>query len=267
MAENLFSPEGLQEILTKIIEIDGQLAAASGSEAQQRKAAIERIASENSDEINKTVTKLVEAVAKLQPGVIAGVLDRFEEAASEKFQGVVDELITAELAKVTNEGGVNPDTLKSTRKELVADFDSLKRLLAKALPEGSEAQAGVVALEVPRSRRGSGAGSGKSKSGKNKEGYRYAIDGKDRPNSQNTLSAVTYYATEKCPTPDGRERWTTEEFRNFLSEQGVKLGEDESFTVNLPNGKVVSGVKEAFDDADEADDETTPDNEPVAATA
>lgn len=255
MAENLFSPEGLQETLTKITEIDSALAAASGNEAQQRKAAIERIISENSDEVTKTVAKLVDALGKLAPAVIAGVLDRFDDAATEKFAGPVDELVNAELAKAKTDGGVDPDTLKNTRKELVADFDSLKRLLVKALPEGSEAATLVAGLEVPRRRGGSGTGSGKAKSGKNKEGYRYAIDGKDRPNSQNTLSSVTFYATEKCPTTDGRERWTTEEFRAWLVTQGVNLGEDESFSVTLPNDKVVSAKREIFEDDDASDDD------------
>ena len=260
--ENLFSPEGLQEILNKITEIDTQVASASGSEAQQKKAAIERISAQNSDEVNKTVTKLIDALGKLAPGVIAGVLDRFETEATTQFGEQITELVNAEVANAKAEGGVDVDSLKNTRKELAADFDSLKRLLSKALPEGSEAATLVAGLEVPKRRSGGGGGTGKAKSGKNKEGYRYAIDGKDRPNSQNTLSAVTYYATEKCPTPDGRERWTTDEFRTFLTEQGVNLGEDETFTVTLPNGKVVSGAKEQF-----ADDDAEPAAEGADASA
>lgn len=255
MAENLFSPEGLQEILGQITEIDSQVAAASGSEAAQRKAAIERIANENSDEVEKAVANLVKSLEKLPIGVVAGIIDRVGGAVTEKFQAGIDELVTTELAKVSTEG-VNVDQLKTKRKDLATDFDSLKRLLLRALPEGTEQHTLVNGLEVPRRRgSGGGAGSGKSKSGKNKEGYRFAIDGKDRPNSQNTLSALAYYATEKCPTPDGRERWTTDELRDFLTQRGVKLGEDETWTATLPNGKVVSGKKEAFEDDAPAGDE------------
>lgn len=247
MTDNLFSVEGLQSILSQITDIDSQLAAKGGSEAQQRKAAIEAIASENADVIEKAVAQFVKALEKVEPGVVAGVLERFPTAVSEQFQTAIDGLVAEKIKAAAGTDDINPETLKATRKELAADFDSLKRLLVKALPDDSEQFAAANALEVPKSRRSS-TGTGTKKSGKNKEGYRYAIDGKDRPNSQNAFSSVAYYATEGCPTPDGRERWTTDELKEFVAAQGVKFGEDDTWSVTLPNNKVVSAKREAAEE-------------------
>ena len=67
------------------------------------------------------------------------------------------------------------------------------------------------------------------------------MDGSPRPPSQNSISSLTFYSTVNCEGGQGDPpRWTTAQLKEFLAAQGVNWGQDDEWSVELPNGKVIS---------------------------
>lgn len=256
-SETAISLDNLVELGSKISEIDAKISAASGNEAQAKKALLEKVISDNQERVDEVVANFVKAIENLDPEVIVGTVGKLESTLKETFAPRVDAFVTEELGKVQSVGKDEVEALRTTRKELVGNFGALKTVLESFSIDTSE-------VEVPKSRggrpAGSGGGSG-SKSGKNREGYRFTMDGKDRPDSQNTLSSLAFYATVGCPKAgdsarDEKDKWSTKELKDFIAAQGVKYGEDETFEVSLPNGKKIGARKEAI--SEEAVAEETP---------
>jgi hypothetical protein len=263
------SIEQLEDIAKQITEIDTQISAASGSEAQVRKSIAQGLASENSEVVDKIVDQALTQFEKLEAPVLAGLLDRLEDALKEKFKPTIDAFIDERVkAQSSDENAVNVTALREARKAKVEGFRALRTILATFL--GDEA---VEAVPEPKRAAGRPSGSGGgAKSGKNKEGYQYVMDGKDRPPSQNSFSSLAYYSTLGCAgTEEKPERWSSDQLKSFLAEQGVNFGTDETFEVKLPNGKTVGARKDANmlsgSGSDDSSEETATEATPEPANA
>jgi hypothetical protein len=255
----------LQGIGSEISEIDTAIAAATGSETAVRKGITSGFATENAATIDGILEKLIPNLAALDTPVLAGIMDRLPDVLDEEFKPRVDELVDGLVEKATAGAKGNLVALREQRKGKIEAFKALKAILE---------QFQIDTSSVPDPKRGggrpAGSGGGSAKSGRNKEGYRYVMDGQKRPPSQNTMSSLAYYATMGCAgTEEKPERWGTKQLKDFLAEQGVKLGApsedgstDDTWEATLPNGKVISAYRytqendpELFaDEADSTDD-------------
>lgn len=255
------SLDQLEEIAKAITEIDTQITAASGSEAQVRKGIAQGLASENAEQVDGIVGQVLSQFETLDVPVLAGLLDRLEDSLKEKFNERINTYIDERVKASGTGSDVDVAALREARKAKVESFRALKTILDTF---------GVETESVPEPKRAAGrpAGSGGgSKSGKNKEGYQYSMDGKDRPPSQNSFSSLAYYATEGCAgTEDKPERWGAQQLKDFLKANGVNFGQDETFEVKLPNGRVI-GARRVAELAPDASDSGTTEAPAEAATA
>lgn len=213
-----------------------------------RKSIAQGLATENSDQVDGIVGQVVTQFEKLDVPVLAGLIDRLEDALKEKFKPTIDSFIDERVKSQGSSSADDVAALRETRKARIEGFRALKTILDTF---------GIDTASVPEPKRAAGrpSGSGGAKSGKNKEGYQYIMDGKDRPPSQNSFSSLAYYSTNGCAgTEEKPERWGSEQLKSFIAEQGVTFGTDESWEVKLPNGTVIGARKapELVSGSDEA---------------
>jgi hypothetical protein len=277
----MLSAEELEKIGTQIAGLDTKIASASGSDTAARKAWVEQLINENADTVNGIADSVVKQLGDLDMPVLVGLLTRLEDRLKADLAPKVDQYVASEFPKTQTTGKEEVEGLRTQRKELLNNFKALRAVLDAFNIDSSHIQ------DPKRSGggrpAGSGTGSGVGKSGANKEGYRYSIDGKPRPKSQNSFSSVAFYATDGCPakvleseglTPDeakakaSSKKWGATELKAFIAEQGVNFGEQDEFEVTLPNGKKVSARR--FTEQDKIElgiDDSAPAETPVPAEA
>jgi hypothetical protein len=257
----------LETKAASIKEIDAKLASANGNEKQAIKAVTESLVAENAESIDGLLNKVLDQLAKQDLTLLIGIGEKFSDAFNDKFGEKITEIVSAKVAETTttlSKDEVN--ALREQRKNELGQFRALKDILDSVGVDTS-------AVEEPkRAGGGGGKGGSSSKSGKNREGYQFTLDGKDRPVSQNTFSSLAYYATTGCPKAAGemddeKARWGTAQLKEFIASQNVKFGEDETWEVTLPNGRKVGARRvaelEAASSSDEAEaaDAGTPEAE------
>lgn len=247
----VISLDALVNVGAEISSLDAKIAAASGNEAQVRKSITEGFATANTTVIDGILGKLLPNIAELDTDIIAGLLDRLPDALDEEFGPRVNERVDALVTEQTAGAQEGLAGLKEARKSKVEASKALRFMLE---------QFQIDTSSVPEPKRGggrtpgSGGGSSASKTGRNKEGYRYSMDGAKRPPSQNALSSLAFYATVGCAgTADKPERWSTAQMKEFIAAQGVVMGAEgvegaqDTWTVTLPNGKVISAARYSRD--------------------
>ncbi len=272
------SAETLDAYGKQITDLDAKIAAASGSDTAGKKAWIENLIAQNQQDVDGYASSIIEQIGSLDLPLLVGLVTKLEERMKADLHPKVDEYVNTEYPKTKTTEDV--EGLRNTRKELLVQFKALRSVLATF---------GINTDHIEDPKRSGGgrpAGSGTSKkSGANKEGYRYAIDGKDRPASQNSFSSVAFYATEGCPAKvalsngaseeDAKKlpkKWGAKELKEFLGTNGVNFGTDDSFNVVLPNGKSVSARRLTDQDkielgiVDDAAELTETAEEPVAVS-
>ena len=189
--------------------------------------------------MDTVVGNVLREFEKLDAPVLAGLLDRLEDSLKDKFKTTIDAFIDERVKSQASDSSVDVGALREARKAKVEGFRALKTILDTF---------GIDTETVPEPKRAAGrpAGGGSSaKSGKNKEGYQYTMDGKPRPPSQNSFSSLAYYSTEGCAgTAEKPERWGVAQLKSFLEQQGVKFGQDDSWDVELPNGKKIGAQRD-----------------------
>lgn len=249
----------LRQLGANVSRIDEQIAARSGSEGAIRNSVLNRHYASHSDQVDGLVNNLINQFKNAVPiEVMAGVLTRLPDALEENFSTPVDELIAGEVEKLKETAKGDTTALREQRKSALELFRSVRAIL-------EQIQVDVSSVPEPkRSGGGRPAGGGTSgaskKSGRNKQNYRYYINGKQQPPSQNTFSAWVWYATMGCTTVDDKpDRWTAEKMREFLKENGITWGApgeivdgkpaDDTFEVELPNEKTV-GARRMTDELD-----------------
>lgn len=260
----------LAGIAKEIETLDTQISAASGNDASVRKSIAEKLATDNASTVDGIVSQIVGAVEGLDLAVVIGLRSKLDDVLAEKFDVEIKTFLDAEVEKATSGSKEDVTALRASRKEKVDNFRALETILTTF---------GIDTSSVPepkRATRGSGGGGGSSvKTAQNKEGYRFQMDGEDRPDSQNTLSSLAFYATKGCAGEN--ERWSTADLKKFitekLEEQGLKYGEADTWALDLPNGKNISvrrftdeeiaGFEAAKAEAKAKADETKSDDKPA----
>lgn len=243
----------LEGMARNIALLDEQIAGISGSEAAVRKSVVARITAEKAEQVAELTKRLVEQLSRLKenPALLVAVIEALPEALGEEFQGYIDEVIGSEVKKVLEGSKGQVEPLKEQRKAALEQFKAMRTVL-------EQYKVDVSSVPIPTRARGrSGGGSSGSTSqrtGMNPEQYRYHINGKPQPISQNTFSSTAFYATTGCVTSDDPEvqaklnekpeKWGTQELRDFVKAQGVTVGKpgegDDTWEVTLPNKTVVS---------------------------
>lgn len=263
------SVDSLRDLATQISELDTQIASASGSDAAAKKAIVEQVTTENAEQVDGMLNDLITSISEQDTRILVGLVTRLEERLKTELAPKVDEFVTAELQRTQSVGKEQVDGLKQKRKELLDRFKALRQVLESFSMDVSS---------VPEPKRGgggrpAGSGGGKGASGSNKENYRYLIDGKPSPKSQNKFSSVAFYATHGVPkaldSNANTDRWSTDQLRDFLKEQGVDFPNVDEWEVTLPNGKKVGARRMTEQDRIELglNTETSTDGDGAAAPA
>lgn len=267
----------LKEKQKVLSDIDSQINAATGNDAAARKAVIDGILATHAEAIDKTFQNLMNSLTQLPSDVFVGLLAKLEEASKGELKTKVDAVVD-ERVKANAGEAVDVDKLKEQRKAELEVFRALKVML-KSLGTPQEE---LDTIEEPRRSGGGRTGSGgtTAKTGMNKEGYRYFMDGKGRPTSQNSFSSLAFYATNGLDeagnkVADGvKSKMSSKGLRAVvdaaLAEQGLKFGEAPQWEVTLNNGTKIGARK--FDPEVDAKDgfvfeSTTPAETPAATPA
>lgn len=246
----VISSENLDKLGKVIGELDTKIASASGSDTVAKRAFVDNLVTQNAEQVNGITDSVISQFGELDMPILVGLLARLEERLKADLAPKVEAYVTEEFPK-TKAPADDVEGLKTQRKELVNQFKALRDVL-NAFDVAND--------HIPDPKRSGGGGrpvgsggGGSTKSGANKEGYRYLIDGQKRPRSQNSFSSVAFYSTNGCPEKvaiangaseeDARKlpkKWGANDLKTFLTEKGVNFGVDDSFDIELPNGKRVS---------------------------
>lgn len=264
--------DALSDLAGKIGELDTKIASASGNDSAARKSFIEQVTNEHADDVNTLISNLLEQLKAKEPVILVGLVTRLNEALKTDLEPVVNTWVDAEFPKTKVDSTVDVGALKEERKSQLTLFKALREVLNTFKIKNDH---------IPDPKRsgggrpiGSTTGSGAdSKTGLNKEGYRYLLDGKKRPKSQNSLSSLCYYSTEGVPAklnPDDKappKRMSTKELKGYLKEHNIDFGPQDTWEIELPNGKKIGASR--FSDADKVEFGIDPAGEsaPVDPTA
>lgn len=257
---------GALETLSKqIAEQDTQIAAATGSEAQIKRAFIDQVVAENADAVNTVLEKVLAQLSKLDTNILVGLTSRLEDSLKTEFAPKIDAYVAEQVKDTAKVSDEELAKLKEARKTLVEQDKAIRTILASV---------GLDTSSVPEPKRGggrpAGSGTGTPKSGKNKENYQFTMDGKDRPASQNTFSSLSYYATIGIPKALNVEgakdddRWGAKQLKEFLVSNGVNFGADDTWEVELPNKRKIGARRMPVEASVETPAAEAPTPEPVA---
>lgn len=259
------SLDNLQANATKIADLDTRIAAATGNEASVKKALAEKLANDHAEQVNTFVEKVIAGVNKLPEEVVVGLTFRLSQSIETTFGAKVEQFLESQVKNTVAASEEQIEKIKAERKSLV-EIDKALRLILDSY--------GMDVSTVPEPKKGGGrpAGStsaGAPKSGKNKEGYRYIMDGKERPNSQNTFSSLAYFSTKGVPkalndTEKADARWGVKQLRDFLDSSGVKFGQDDTWEIKLPNGRSIGARR--MTPAEQAEVDATEEETPAEPT-
>lgn len=258
--------------VTDIKAIDSQIAAASGSADETRKAVISQLTDGVADKVQSLLPQMLSQLKGLDPATLLGILTAFPSAVSTELEPITNKLVDDAVAsQAASNPTVDVNALKEKRKAEVELFRAIKTMLGSLGVD-------VSTVEEPK-RAGGGrtGGTGTSKSGKNKENYQFTMDGKNRPSSQNTFSSLAYYSTEGY-FMTGDDAFTLKEekdsrlgasqLRALLVAAGINYGADDTWEYTLPNGKKIGAVRMAPEaETPTETTDTAPVAEPAAATA
>jgi hypothetical protein len=277
------SLESLQLIGKRVNQLDEQISAASGSEQAVRTSVLNSIATENADTVDSILQQFLTTFRSLPVEVRVGFTHRFEDAVTDDTGAEMDAYVDERIKVLSASAKQDTQPLKDARKTAVDEFRSMKTVLEMLKIDTSS---------IPEPKRAGGRTAGAARTGNsaakgfNKDRYRYSIDGKEQPPSQNTASATAFYSTKGCAgTAEKPEKWGTKTWREFIAAQGVTMGEpgkgNDTWEVTLPNGVKVSArrldennpadadiyaaVSSSSDDGDDdSDDEAPASDSPVA---
>lgn len=266
----MIDADALAEYGRQIAELDAKIASASGSDTVAKKAFVEQLITNNADQVNSITDNLISQLGEVDLPVLAGLLTKLEERLKADLAPKVEDYVNTEFPKTQTTSKEDVEGLKVQRKELLVQFKALREVLNTFkipndhVPDPKRSGGGRPA--------GSGGG-GSSKTGANKEGYRYFIDGKKRPRTQNSFSSVAFYATDGIPALQLKEKLTaegadpadvetkakaapkklpTKDLKDFIvQETGADFGTLDEWEVTLPNGKKVSARR--YTDEDKVD--------------
>lgn len=259
------SLDSLEAIAKELTEIDTRIAAATGSDAAIRKSIAEKLATDNAETVDKVVGQITAGLESMSLEVVIGLRSKLDDVLSEKFDSAIKDFLDTAVEEATKDSKEDVTKLREDRKAKLDDFRSMKTVLETFKIDTSS-------VPEPKRARQSNGSSGGSKSGKNKEGYQFTMDGKDRPASQNSFSSLAYYSTMNCAGEGNR--WGVAQLKDFLAEQGVKYGEQDTWEVELPNKTKIGARRftaeeiaafEAADAEDNSADEATTDEAPATA--
>ena len=260
------SPEVLRAKYNEIVEVDDQLAAASGGANAGKRAIANRLAAENEEAINNLVSQIAEVFEQLDEPTLAGVFSGFTKQLDAKFNEPVQAFLTREAeANKTEVPQLSDDDMKKlveTAKTLRNEYTALRNILDLF---------GQDISDIPLPKKMTGA---RGKRGKRVlSTYIYSVDGDKLPDlEQGSLAAVAKrigvegYETEvtdKEGNVTGTKNVTSAtQLKEMLAEKGLDLKEPEdTWSYNI-NGHVVSAVRMAVDDDDDdASDEEDDSNE------
>lgn len=237
------SADVLENLGQTITGIDLRIVSASGSDSQAKRAFVESIVAKHTAQAEETSTNLIAQLRELEPEMLVALVTALQDDLKTELQPVVDGWVDEEFPKTQTESKEDVAALREERKTLVGHFKAMRELLnAFKIPNEHVLDPKRVGGGRPA---GSGGGGDNAKSGKNKEGYRYIMDGKERPPSQNSFSSLAYYSTAGVPkalNPDSTiARWGAKELKAHIAEKGINFGADgdNEWTVELPNGKTI----------------------------
>jgi hypothetical protein len=244
----------LQHLAEVVKWFDSQIAQASGQGAAAKKAVRERIAGEVKSKSDAVLQKIGDAFGTVDDRVLVGVLNDLDTLLT-GLKERADKIVTEEQGKTKGSASGDTEGLKEQRKKTRVAFDSLKNLL--------EGTMDLDTSSVVLPKRG-GGGTGKKGTRTKSSGFDFFIEGKAQSESQNTFSGTAFYAV-KGGTGTIKEAEARQSA--YLKEVLVKNGIPENpkdwpdtWTVKLPNGKVVSAKKRPPAPVEEASETETPAN-------
>lgn len=250
------SPEKALEIFAEIERLEGVIDAASGSpDAGKRKIGNE-LAEANKDSYAKSLENLVSGLTNIEdPAVKAGVYTGLVTGLREALGKEVDEYLTKEAdSRKTDSPEVSADELTAAvaaRKEQVDIFKAMKALIGMFDEEAANALPEPKRMTGPRGPQG-------ERGPRWPKNLQFAIDGKDRSATQNSLSSI--FATVVKGSEGCESLTSTKDFKEFLAEKGVTAENvPNTFEVELPNGKTLSGrlTDDVVEDEEEEEEEQT----------
>lgn len=273
------SADVLSELGNTINGLDIRIVGASGSDVQAKRAFVEGIVAKHNEKAETTSKNLIAQLRELEPEMLVALVTALQDDLKTELQPVVDGWVDEEFPKTQTDSKEDVGALREERKTLVGHFKAMRELLnAFKIPNEHVPDPKRVGGGRPA---GSGTTGDSAKSGKNKEGYRYFMDGKKRPPSQNSFSSLAYYATKGVPKAlddtSTIARWGAKELKEFLGTQSINFGADDTWECKLPNNTTISarrltdqdlvefGIDETAEAA-EANGEAAAEETPVAAS-
>lgn len=237
------TPEALRAKVNEILELDEQLAAASGSTALGKRALANSITSEREGVWRELVDAVVNKIAEAESDneALVALVTALDKGVTDRFGKQVDEFLQAQVeANSSEQIKLSDDELQNLTnhaKELRKQEKALREILVMF---------GMNVDDIPEPKRLTGS--------RGKRGprvfsrYNYSVDGQPRTESQNSLSSIA-----NTVAPDD---WNTPKLREFISSQGIDINNPpDEWSVTLPNGKVVSAVKKSVEDVYETSDD------------
>jgi hypothetical protein len=229
-----------QKLLSSINEIDEQLDSLDDSSGATKRKIMNELVRENEEVSDKVAANIISQITTLQesdPDALVGVLKGFIDKVNAHFKEFVDTYVNAKVeASPKQEPLVTAEEAEVLSKERSQLYQSIKMVVELASTiEG-------IQLEMPKTRRGS----------RGKRGARamslmiWAIDGVEldpQPKYKDLAISVGFEGSK--------------ELTAFLKSKEIdtRNPKDGKLSVDLPDGRILSGELPTEDDEEEDEDE------------
>ncbi len=246
-------PEALRALSLEAARLDEEIAAASGSVSQGKRAYLNSLVNTRmDDDLNSFVQDIVSNLSNVsEVEDLIALTESLDRAIKQHFGEQIDKHVDAYL-----EANKPEESEKVSDTELESMMDK-----ARTLRKRFDSMAGVLEMfgfdisDIQRPKRLSGSRGPRGPRTLSK--FDYFVDGVARTKHQNSLSSIA--STLLKDTELGK----TKHLREWLVQQGLDIeNPPDEWEYTLPNGKVLKAVKsEETDEYEASDDDDEDENE------
>lgn len=248
------TPEMYRQRAAELQDMYDRISQASGSKSAGKRAIANRLVEANQEAVNTVVEQISNYLSGLDDAALAGVFTGLTKQIENSFSERVSNFLEAEAAaSKTDAPPISPDEVVKLSEEYKTGVKELGLLKSVLTMFG---QADKVA-DIPEPKRMTGARGPRGKRALSQ--FIYSIGKDELPASEQSITKIAKaHGFEDQTDDEGKKITAASQLKNLiLSRNNVEEPSElpETWSVKLPDNKVLNAVKSVEDDDDDEDEE------------